>query len=152
MHEKDLSAQSVTGSVILVSFIVGEILGQFHNVFSASAFITHAGQTQCELCHKEVSCKHSLVRHMRTHTGERPHPCDVCGKRFVTKDQMVIHHRIHTGEKPYKCPVCGRAFRARSDMNRHIATHQWSDMHWWAGPTWNKWLQCATLSSWRVGW
>ncbi|KAF8312529.1 hypothetical protein DL93DRAFT_1311623 [Clavulina sp. PMI_390] len=48
------------------------------------------------------------------------YPCPVCGNTFTRPQHVVRHLRSHTGERPYKCKECGDAF-ARSDLlSRHV--------------------------------
>ncbi|XP_067668720.1 uncharacterized protein [Haliotis asinina] len=106
---------------------------------------------KCEICGKIVATKCSLVKHVRTHTGEKPYQCDICGKKFNAPNsfnnhkrihagikpyqcrfceksftelsQRVTHERTHTGEKPYMCDVCGKRFSLRSSLVRHRRIH-----------------------------
>ncbi|KAH3897458.1 hypothetical protein DPMN_021646 [Dreissena polymorpha] len=53
---------------------------------------------------------------------DRRWDCDLCGKQFKFNSLLVRHRRSHTGERPYKCSVCGRAFRQGPHLKYHLIT------------------------------
>ncbi|GAB5586506.1 hypothetical protein Unana1_01406 [Umbelopsis nana] len=64
-------------------------------------------------------------------TVPKRYKCAVCTKRFTRPSSLITHMYSHTGEKPHKCPVpsCGRRFSVVSNLRRHIKIHETEKSH-----------------------
>ncbi|KAG8127533.1 hypothetical protein E2320_014436 [Naja naja] len=74
---------------------------------------------ECSYCGKRWPCQSQLHRHVKIHTGERPHKCPDCGKSFSNSSNLSQHKRVHTGERPYSCKDCGKSYRRRASLVQH---------------------------------
>ena len=53
------------------------------------------GKYVCEYCSRHCAKPSVLLKHIRSHTGERPYPCVTCGFSFKTKSNLYKHKKSH---------------------------------------------------------
>ncbi|KAI0105868.1 hypothetical protein F4814DRAFT_77179 [Daldinia grandis] len=46
--------------------------------------------------------------------------CDICGRSFARNEHLIRHHRTHTGERPFRCPHCKIGFHRADVRAKHI--------------------------------
>ncbi|CAG7825247.1 unnamed protein product, partial [Allacma fusca] len=77
----------------------------------------------CDQCGKAFKKRFDLVRHMVSHSDEKPFACDQCPYRCKRNKNLRIHMRLHNDERPFLCPTCGKTFRSSSALNHHEKSH-----------------------------
>ena len=85
---------------------------------------------KCDQCEAKFNQVRDLNTHvMSKHTGERPHICKICGKGFVHKHYLSEHMDYHTGERKHQCPICGKRYQSTSTLAKHVERHKGERSH-----------------------
>ncbi|OQR79325.1 zinc finger protein-like [Tropilaelaps mercedesae] len=64
----------------------------------------------------------SLSGHRGTPTSHGPrHTCSFCSYSTIYKDTLIKHERTHTGDRPFRCLICGYAASQRNNVRIHAA-------------------------------
>lgn len=77
----------------------------------------------CSYCSKAFKKPSDLIRHIRTHTLERPYKCPQCFKAFAVKSTLNTHAQTHSTEKRWKCRHCHKAFSVLTTLRTHERLH-----------------------------
>ncbi|XP_052746494.1 transcriptional repressor CTCF isoform X2 [Bicyclus anynana] len=74
----------------------------------------------CGVCKYSSHRRYLLLRHMKTHSDERPHKCNVCERGFKTVAALQNHVNMHNGIKPHVCKYCKSPFTTSGELVRHV--------------------------------
>ncbi|XP_075441816.1 zinc finger protein 40 isoform X2 [Ascaphus truei] len=90
-HSK-LSTNSTYSLAQVASLLSGE---QMCNIVLKDQKPKKQGKYICEYCNRACAKPSVLLKHIRSHTGERPYPCVTCGFSFKTKSNLYKHKKSH---------------------------------------------------------
>lgn len=74
----------------------------------------------CPVCGTHVSAS-ALKLHVKAH--EKTFKCSICAKSFGLKSNLTRHMRTHSGAKPHGCAICGKRFSQKGNLNAHLRRH-----------------------------
>ncbi|KAG8442378.1 hypothetical protein GDO86_011247, partial [Hymenochirus boettgeri] len=91
-NNSNLSINSSYSVAQVASLISGE---QMCNIVLKDQKPKKQGKYICEYCSRACAKPSVLLKHIRSHTGERPYPCVTCGFSFKTKSNLYKHKKSH---------------------------------------------------------
>nr|XP_061790354.1 oocyte zinc finger protein XlCOF22-like [Nerophis lumbriciformis] len=77
----------------------------------------------CKICHKKLSSKRNVQRHMLTHQKPKVFTCVICAESFPTRARLRSHKRRHADKPKFDCAECGITFTKLPRLKRHMAKH-----------------------------
>ncbi|KAM3928843.1 zinc finger protein 40 isoform 2-T5 [Leptodactylus fuscus] len=91
-NPSNLSLNNTYSVTQVASLITGE---QMCNIVLKDQKPKKQGKYICEYCNRACAKPSVLLKHIRSHTGERPYPCVTCGFSFKTKSNLYKHKKSH---------------------------------------------------------
>ena len=76
----------------------------------------------CKVCGVEFKNTSALKKHSRGHLqgGGHNYSCHLCSYTSLDKSTLVRHLRTHNGERPFQCVICKYAFTTKANCERHV--------------------------------
>ncbi|XP_075069178.1 zinc finger protein 40 isoform X2 [Mixophyes fleayi] len=91
-NPSNLTLNSTYSVAQVASLFTGE---QMCNIVLKDQKPKKQGKYICEYCNRACAKPSVLLKHIRSHTGERPYPCVTCGFSFKTKSNLYKHKKSH---------------------------------------------------------
>ncbi|XP_056377144.1 zinc finger protein 40 isoform X2 [Hyla sarda] len=91
-NSSNVSLNNTYSVTQVASLITGE---QMCNIVLKDQKPKKQGKYICEYCNRACAKPSVLLKHIRSHTGERPYPCVTCGFSFKTKSNLYKHKKSH---------------------------------------------------------
>lgn len=83
----------------------------------------HSGgekEWKCSHCNFAFWEKSDLIRHIKSHEGNRPFKCDFCDQTFVWRRYLYKHLKNnHTSEDRHFCQDCCKCFPTEDELEEH---------------------------------
>ncbi|XP_012589582.1 PREDICTED: zinc finger protein 40 [Condylura cristata] len=93
-HSTQSAPMTVYNSAPIAS-VVNHSVEQMCNLLLKDQKPKKQGKYICEYCNRACAKPSVLLKHIRSHTGERPYPCVTCGFSFKTKSNLYKHKKSH---------------------------------------------------------
>ncbi|KAJ0050971.1 hypothetical protein NL108_011344 [Boleophthalmus pectinirostris] len=77
----------------------------------------------CPLCLHSFPSLNKLLRHMQTHTKEKPFTCSLCTMSFSQGYHMTRHMKVQHGAGMFVCPRCGEDLASAEELQKHKRMH-----------------------------
>lgn len=75
----------------------------------------------CRICAIHFKNPAALKKHTRSHSqGSHNYSCHLCPYTSLDKSTLVRHLRTHNGERPFQCSICKYAFTTKANCERHV--------------------------------
>lgn len=82
---------------------------------------TNLKEHSCDNCGIDFKSIHSFRRHNRLHHQNRSvFCCQMCNYTSGDKSTLIRHLRTHNGERPFQCSLCKYSFTTKANCERHI--------------------------------
>lgn len=96
--------------------------GKSSNHGGSSSSSSDSPGFRCDSCRLTFKSSNAYRRHNRGHTAEggHSHACHLCPYKSLDKSTLIRHLRTHNGERPFQCAICKYAFTTKANCERHV--------------------------------